>query len=341
MFKQEDVNNAYNMLKQRSSLSATAPRVAPRRPGSLSPSKVPNSSPSASIHDRLASLEAQNKALMSQLENNQKQLHELRQSMTSRPVKSAARPNPSTSSASSPALSTVSKSTEQAKSISQSQPAATALAAGPDSILQPGPNPDLNPGLRTPGLRTPGLRTSGLRTPGLSAPGAAPMSAMGANAASSSAIGSLADASQVPASSLAPEIPLRGVPGISTDSDAGNFVDTAAASIPTLELAGVHVQPTGVKLNVIMRNPTSKDVDLPTSTRAVVRMPGLPDQYAKIKFAVKKIAAGGEAKGYISVSGHKIDPSADVFIPNLMSIPGGPKDVHLTVPISSLIGQSR
>ncbi len=142
---------------------------------------------------------------------------------------------------------------------------------------------------------------------------------------------------QLSANALAPS--LRGLDQPLVNSVAANSSALAEAAAPALELAGVNVRPTGVRLNVVMRNLTNKEISVPDSARAIVRMNGLPDQFAKLKLSVKKLAPGAEAKGFISISGHKIDPSADVFVPNLFNTPAGPKDVHLSVPISSLIGQ--
>jgi len=116
----------------------------------------------------------------------------------------------------------------------------------------------------------------------------------------------------------------------------GNISGYAPSSIVNLELAGVNVKSRGVRLNVVLRNGTNQEVNLPSTTKAVVRMVGAPDQLADVKFPVRSLTPGQEAKGYITVSGHKLDPSADVFIPKLMSSETGAKDVHLTVPISAL-----
>jgi len=109
-----------------------------------------------------------------------------------------------------------------------------------------------------------------------------------------------------------------------------------ASPIVNLELAGVNVKPNGVRINVILRNGMGQALEIPPSTKAVVRMIGMPDQLADVKFPVKSLDAGMAARGYISVSGHKLDPSADVFIPKLVSTANGTRDVHLTVPISAL-----
>src|SRR5262249_35941608 len=96
----------------------------------------------------------------------------------------------------------------------------------------------------------------------------------------------------------------------------------AAAFNPTavnLELSGISVKPRGVRLNVVLKNGTGAALALPSNTKAIVRMVGAQDQVADVKFPIKSLTPGQEARGYITVSGHKLDPSADVFIPKLIS----------------------
>ncbi len=147
-------------------------------------------------------------------------------------------------------------------------------------------------------------------------------------------------------------VPNGGPSAFNSTTAAPNMASSALSSIPNvsslpqfsseaspivnLELAGVNVKPNGVRINVILRNGTGQALEIPSSTKAVVRMIGMPDQLADVKFPVKSLDAGMAARGYISVSGHKLDPSADVFIPKLVSTANGARDVHLTVPISAL-----
>ena len=134
---------------------------------------------------------------------------------------------------------------------------------------------------------------------------------------------------------VAPNVASSALSSIPNVSSLPQF-SSEASPIVNLELAGVNVKPNGVRINVILRNGMGQALEIPPSTKAVVRMIGMPDQLADVKFPVKSLDAGMAARGYISVSGHKLDPSADVFIPKLVSTANGTRDVHLTVPISAL-----
>lgn len=101
-----------------------------------------------------------------------------------------------------------------------------------------------------------------------------------------------------------------------------------------LELEGVNASMTDIKLKVVLRNEQNQVLTIPSSAQAVVRMSGRPDRKAKVTFPSDSIPAHGEVRGVIKVSGHDLNPSADVFIP--LTTASGSNEIHLTVPISSL-----
>ncbi len=262
---------------------ASASTFAP----TFTPAPEAEAMPSAN-NQRLDSLEAQNKTLLSQLEDTKKQLQELRESVLSKPTK------PSKSS--SKKLKTSKKqSSGSTDSGSTQPPTQVESSAPPVSGMAPAGNFAPSTFAET---ANPNLIASNLSNPMMTA--APAVAAM---------------ASQVPSA-------------VPAALDSASFIN--------LELSGINVRPKGVRLNVVLRNGTGKELALPPKTKAVVRMVGAPDQIADVIFPVKALTPGQESKGYISVSGHKLDPSADVFIPKLMDTEAGQKDVHLTVPISAL-----
>lgn len=238
---------------------------------------------------RVASLEAQNKDLSSQLEDTRKELQMLRESMFNSSLKDAKKMK-------------MAKEPKTEKVKTPRAPKTKDHSASSDSS--------------TNSVEAPQANAAPLTVPTASGfnPGFAPSSAANATSAATSALASL---------------PTASIPG---------FADQATP-IVNLELAGVNVKSKGVRLNVVLRNGTGHELTIPTSTKAVVRMVGVPDQLAEVKFPVRTVDAGQETRGYISVSGHRLDPSADVFIPKLVSTASGARDVHLTVPISALSAQ--
>ncbi len=248
-------------------------------------------------NQRMDSLEAQNKSLLSQLEDTKKQLQELRESALTKPAKQSK--------------STLKRTKQSAKSTKTST---SSTNDGSTRIQTPANSFDNS----TPPLSGQMPQSGGPEETAAPLKNPIPM-ASNPSGTSNFAVSDIAS----PVSTLA-SLPAGG----QTPLDSASFIN--------LELSGINVRPKGVRLNVVLRNGTGKELALPTKTKAVVRMVGAPDQMADVIFPVKALTPGQEAKGYISVSGHKLDPSADVFIPKLMSTESGQRDVHLTVPISAL-----
>lgn len=251
--------------------------------------------------DTMSYLAAQNKDLSSQLEDTKKELQMLRESMFNSSLATAKKmKTPKTETAKAPKAEKVKHAKEPKSQQASSGSSASGNVPSSSTLPPTGLAPTEAPGGFTPS----GFNPTGGFNPANGAPNMA-----------SSALGSIPN--------------VASIPQFSPD----------ASPIVNLELAGVNVKPKGVRLNVVLKNGTGQPLEIPASTKAVVRMIGMPDQLAEVKFPVKSVTAGQEARGYISVSGHRLDPSADVFIPKLVSTANGTRDVHLTVPISALTGQ--
>ena len=103
-----------------------------------------------------------------------------------------------------------------------------------------------------------------------------------------------------------------------------------------MDLTGISVKGKNVRLNVVLQNTTGSNVTIPSSAKAIMRKPGSPDLPVKFKFEKDQLGAGEQVTGFITIPGQKVDPTADVLIPNMSSAGGGAQDVHLTVPVSAL-----
>lgn len=102
------------------------------------------------------------------------------------------------------------------------------------------------------------------------------------------------------------------------------------------ELQGVSGSLTETKLKVVLRNDSDVVLKLPGDARVLVRLPGQAEKQMKVLFDGKEIAPRSEIKGTIKVQRKDLNPSADVYLPNILPANSGERGVHLTVPISSL-----
>jgi hypothetical protein len=118
---------------------------------------------------------------------------------------------------------------------------------------------------------------------------------------------------------------------------AENAVAMAAtpAEAVKLELIGVQPTPLDIRLKVLLKNAQTVPLKVPSGTKAVVQMNG-KQRLAKVSFPSGSVPAGGQLQGTIKVSGHDLNPSADLWLPNMLPGTGTERDLHLTVPISSL-----
>lgn len=160
---------------------------------------------------------------------------------------------------------------------------------------------------------------------------AVPLVASSAPAVASSTVPQPDTTSEVPGLKLSP---LKSEPAASTPAPESAMFGSDGSV--RLELTGVKVQQKNIKLNVTFRNNGKEEIVIPGSTKAILRIVGEPDQAVKVRFDKKTITGGAAVAGEINLPGTKLDPTADVFLPKIVSSANGPKDVHLTVPISAL-----
>lgn len=132
------------------------------------------------------------------------------------------------------------------------------------------------------------------------------------------------------------KIALRpSLPEIQKAKTSGQVSGQASGQVK-LELIGVEADKKVIKLTVLLRNEQNQALKLPSSTKAMVRLAGLPDRPVSIKFPKKSLASGDSMNGLMKIPGTRLSPTADVFIPKLVVSENGARDVHLTVPISTL-----
>ncbi len=139
--------------------------------------------------------------------------------------------------------------------------------------------------------------------------------------------------------SAIPSVPgmssISGAPPMSR-SDLPVADDNSNAAV-VFELQGFEPTPTGVKLRVTLRNSRNQPLPVPDDIRAVVHMPGKADRNAKVSFTAKQVQANGEITGLVRISGHDLNPAADLVLADFLPDTFADRDVHLTVPISALM----
>lgn len=152
-------------------------------------------------------------------------------------------------------------------------------------------------------------------------------------------------------SAMAPDATTLLPTATSSNTAISNAVATATAApnvvpMPTnpassggqsvkLELIGVQPTPLDIRLKVMLRNTQNSAITVPQGTHAVILMNG-KTRVAKVSFSSSTVPANGHLQGIIKVAGHDLNPSADLWLPNFLPGTGGDRDLHLTVPISSL-----
>lgn len=107
-----------------------------------------------------------------------------------------------------------------------------------------------------------------------------------------------------------------------------------------LELLGVKSQGKNIRLKVRLRNEQDTALEISRKQKAIVRLNGVPDKQVKVKFPKRTLKAHSIMEGYIHVPGSRLNPLADVFIPEIAGAGEVKQSVHLTVPISSLPNSS-
>jgi hypothetical protein len=164
-------------------------------------------------------------------------------------------------------------------------------------------------------------------------PGAAPAIAPPAVSATSAAANFASSPPALPSAPANLSAPLRGP--IQTVPDSAVALATSPIEPAKLELVGVQPTPLDIHLKVVLRNQQTVPLKVPTGVKAVVKMNG-KERLAKVTFPADTVPPGGQLSGLIKVSGHDLNPSADVWLPNMLPGSGVDRDLHLTVPISSL-----
>ncbi|MBC8000427.1 MAG: hypothetical protein IAF58_20925 [Leptolyngbya sp.] len=139
------------------------------------------------------------------------------------------------------------------------------------------------------------------------------------------------------ANNLASSNPFPSNPVPSNPFPASTVPTTAAnAGTVRFELEGVVPSRSQIKLKVVLKNDRDMPLALPSNITASIRMPGRPEQIAKVEFDKKQIDARGEVHGIIRVPGPDLNATADVLLPNFLPPSEQFRDVHLTVPISKI-----
>jgi len=113
-----------------------------------------------------------------------------------------------------------------------------------------------------------------------------------------------------------------------------NTVNATSQAVK-LELIGVQPTPLDIRLKVVLRNAQNVPINVPSGTKAIVLMNG-KQRIAKVSFPSSSVPANGHLQGVIKVAGHDLNPSADLWLPEFLPGTGTERDLHLTVPISSL-----
>lgn len=132
--------------------------------------------------------------------------------------------------------------------------------------------------------------------------------------------------------------PANGFDKTKIANNTSQSVPTTAANVGTVrfELEGVVPSRSQIKLKVVLKNDRDLPLTLPPNINAAIRMPGRPDQIAKVEFDKRQIEARGEVHGLIRVPGPDLNATADVLLPNFLPPSEQLRDVHLTVPISKI-----
>ncbi len=101
-----------------------------------------------------------------------------------------------------------------------------------------------------------------------------------------------------------------------------------------LELAGAQPKLDGVHLDVILKNDADSPLAMPSRVKAVIKYNNRQSTHVHVAFAGGTVPPHGEIHGTIKVPFDKVDPTADLLIPDLLPEGAGSRDVHLTTSIS-------
>jgi tetratricopeptide (TPR) repeat protein len=104
----------------------------------------------------------------------------------------------------------------------------------------------------------------------------------------------------------------------------------AQASAVKLELKGIEPHLNGVELAVVLSNNQDSSLSITPKMKAVIKYSNRGDAEVKAVFSDSTVPAHGQVKGTIKVPFDKVDPQADLIIPNLLPPGSANRDIHLT-----------
>ena len=130
---------------------------------------------------------------------------------------------------------------------------------------------------------------------------------------------------QQPAIQSLPEVP----------SSVAVPTQTAGAAVAPsqvrFELVGIETGFTGVRLAVVLKNNSDVAITVPQEMKAVIRYRDSREATVKVVFGGTSVAPHGQIAGSIKVPLDKVDPTADLVLPNLLPTATGDAEVHLTM----------
>lgn len=98
------------------------------------------------------------------------------------------------------------------------------------------------------------------------------------------------------------------------------------------ELTGIETGFTGVRLAVVLKNNGEVALTVPQEMRAVIRYRDNREATVKVVFSGTAVGPHSQMAGSIKVPLDKVDPTADLVLPNLLPpAGGGDNEVHLTM----------
>ncbi len=127
-------------------------------------------------------------------------------------------------------------------------------------------------------------------------------------------------------------------PATSSGTPLGTFAPVQPAPAVKLELAGVKPSAKDIRLQVVLKNNTDSVLPLPSKPIAIFRCATAPDTPVKVSFPLKAVPAHSELHGTIKIPRQQLDPSADVFIPDLLPSGTAYRNVHLTPATPDSVG---
>jgi len=143
--------------------------------------------------------------------------------------------------------------------------------------------------------------------------------------------------------SIAPQAAPVPAPPLAVSAAPMQAANAAGAPVPSLaqgltppevqlQLAGMKPSLKDIRLQVVLKNNTDAVLALPSKPTAIFRCATAPDTPVKVSFPLKAVPAHSELHGTIKIPRHQLDPSTDLFMPDLLPASAGDRNVHLTAP---------